>query len=213
MRWRRQALAHRVSWTRKGARMAEAQEIDRLQHEHAVLLRSHAAAQARCSALLRDQAELLRRMDAQLMRTRAALVRSETALAWEREDRAAIERSIPGLGRRVSLGRQVAALQTRVHDLMGELHRDALFTGRAAARAQPDEMPAELEASLAAADLVICQTGCLSHGDYWRVQDHCKRTGKVCMLVDRPDGLQIMRIHRSAGEKDAAELATVTDQR
>ena len=45
---------------------------------------------------------------------------------------------------------------------------------------------ADLDASLAAADLVICQTGCISHDDYWRVQDHCRRTGKPCILVDQP---------------------------
>ena len=43
-----------------------------------------------------------------------------------------------------------------------------------------------IAASLAAADLVICQTGCISHDDYWRVQDHCRRTGKPCILVDQP---------------------------
>lgn len=43
-----------------------------------------------------------------------------------------------------------------------------------------------LDASLAAADLVICQTGCISHDEYWRVQDHCRRTGKPCILVDQP---------------------------
>jgi hypothetical protein len=40
-----------------------------------------------------------------------------------------------------------------------------------------------LEASLVAADLVICQTGCVSHDAYWRVQDHCRRTGKPCVMV------------------------------
>jgi hypothetical protein len=43
-----------------------------------------------------------------------------------------------------------------------------------------------LEGSLAAADLVICQTGCVSHNAYWRVKDHCKRTGKRCVFVDNP---------------------------
>lgn len=43
-----------------------------------------------------------------------------------------------------------------------------------------------LDAHLAAADLVICQTGCISHDQYWRVQDHCRRTGKTCILVDQP---------------------------
>ena len=50
-----------------------------------------------------------------------------------------------------------------------------------------------LEASLVAADLVICQTGCVSHNAYWRVQDHCKRTGKQCVLVDQPQALHFVR--------------------
>ncbi|MFZ6846226.1 DUF2325 domain-containing protein [Undibacterium sp. RuTC16W] len=49
-----------------------------------------------------------------------------------------------------------------------------------------EDNPALLGASLAAADLVICQTGCVSHGAYWRVKDHCKRTGKPCVFVDKP---------------------------
>ncbi|OZI46113.1 DUF2325 domain-containing protein [Bordetella genomosp. 5] len=57
----------------------------------------------------------------------------------------------------------------------------------------------DLEACLDAADLVICQTGCVSHGDFWRVQDHCKRHGKQCLLVDDPTALddtrQVVRLH------------------
>jgi hypothetical protein len=43
-----------------------------------------------------------------------------------------------------------------------------------------------LEASLAAADVVICQTGCISHSAYWRVKDYCKRNGKRCVFIDNP---------------------------
>jgi hypothetical protein len=43
-----------------------------------------------------------------------------------------------------------------------------------------------LDTSLAAADLVICQTGCISHQAYWRVKDFCKRNGKRCVFVDNP---------------------------
>ncbi len=43
-----------------------------------------------------------------------------------------------------------------------------------------------LEAGLSAADVVICQTGCISHDAYWRVKDHCKRHGKQCLYVDNP---------------------------
>ena len=44
----------------------------------------------------------------------------------------------------------------------------------------------QLESTLAAADLVICQAGCVSHDAYGRVKDHCKRTGKRCMFVRKP---------------------------
>lgn len=49
-----------------------------------------------------------------------------------------------------------------------------------------EESAARLDATLAAADLVICQTGCISHNAYWRVKDYCKRTGKQCVFVENP---------------------------
>jgi hypothetical protein len=55
------------------------------------------------------------------------------------------------------------------------------------------QYPATLEASLVAADLVICQTGCVSHDAYWRVQDHCRRTGKQCVLVNQPQAMLFVR--------------------
>ncbi len=49
-----------------------------------------------------------------------------------------------------------------------------------------EHRPAQLEPQLAAADLVICQTGCISHDAYWRVKDHCKRHHKRCVFVETP---------------------------
>ena len=43
------------------------------------------------------------------------------------------------------------------------------------------------------ADLVICQTGCISHSAYWRVKDHCKRHGKRCVFVDNPSVSSLVR--------------------
>jgi ribosomal protein S4 len=57
-----------------------------------------------------------------------------------------------------------------------------------------------LDASLAAADLVICQTGCISHSAYWRVKDYCKRTGKRCVFIDNPSASSLAR-----GLKEVAE--------
>ena len=50
-----------------------------------------------------------------------------------------------------------------------------------------------LDATLAAADLVICQAGCISHGAYWRVKEHCKRTGKRCVFVESPSAAGLKR--------------------
>ncbi|MET3497792.1 DUF2325 domain-containing protein [Variovorax boronicumulans] len=58
-----------------------------------------------------------------------------------------------------------------------------------------------LEAGLRAADLVICQTGCVSHGAYWRVQDHCRRTGKPCVLVGEPQPMLFVRQQPAVTEK------------
>jgi hypothetical protein len=46
--------------------------------------------------------------------------------------------------------------------------------------------PRRLDAQLAAADLVVCQSGCLNHNAYARVKAHCKRSGKPCVYLDKP---------------------------
>jgi hypothetical protein len=56
-----------------------------------------------------------------------------------------------------------------------------------------EDSTARLDVTLAMADLVICQTGCISHDAYWRVKDHCKRTGKRCVFVDTPSATGLRR--------------------
>ena len=50
-----------------------------------------------------------------------------------------------------------------------------------------------LDATLSAADLVICQTGCVSHDAYWRVKEHCKRHGKRCVFIENPGSASLKR--------------------
>ncbi|WP_225976114.1 DUF2325 domain-containing protein, partial [Paracidovorax avenae] len=69
----------------------------------------------------------------------------------------------------------------------------ACDAGQAGAASSLPGDAAAFEASLRAADFVICQTGCVGHDDYWRVQDHCRRTGKPCVLVDQPQVVHVMR--------------------
>lgn len=56
-----------------------------------------------------------------------------------------------------------------------------------------EDNAARLATTLSAADLVICQTGCISHSAYWRVKDHCKRTGKRCIFVENPSSAGLAR--------------------
>jgi len=50
-----------------------------------------------------------------------------------------------------------------------------------------------LDAVLTAADLVVCQTGCMSHNAYWRVKDFCKRHSKQCVFVENPSTSSLAR--------------------
>lgn len=56
-----------------------------------------------------------------------------------------------------------------------------------------EDNSSQLDATLAAADLVICQSGCISHNAYWRVKDHCKRTGKQCVFIETPSRAALER--------------------
>ena len=195
-------------------------DMDLVIGEHHALLRHCGQIQARCSNLVQTQATTIQHLQAQVMRLRAAVIARDTALAWAREDRAELEASIPGLPKRVVLARRVEALLARLQDVMrerfhwqqtGPAQRLAASTlGRPEDVAPVDDL-ASLENSLVAADLVICQTGCLSHGAYWRVQDHCQRTGKTCVLVEQPDAVRIVHIHNPLTHEAAADAASSLD--
>lgn len=219
-----------------------------LDREHRALLAQYGEIQKRCSTVIAVQAAEISRLQSQAVRLRAAAMVRETALAWEREDRQAVEAAIPGLPKRLTLARRVEWLMGRVHDLQGlvrerlgrqkntaapatlaaalsasqataALHEKSVLcvgeqgAGTTAARRVVEmagghflhhagddlQDAAALEASLVAADLVICQTGCVSHDAYWRVQDHCRRTGKQCVLVGQPQAMQFVRSRQAPG--------------
>ncbi|MBV8033603.1 DUF2325 domain-containing protein [Roseateles sp.] len=70
-----------------------------------------------------------------------------------------------------------------------------------------EHRPAQLEPQLAAADLVICQTGCISHDAYWRVKDHCKRHHKKCLYLESPSASGLRRALGSLSAGERAEAA------
>jgi len=184
--------------------------------EHAVLLRAYARVQERCSRLLAEQAALVERLEAQVVRLRGALVARDSAIAMVREELAARAAGGDALPKRLHA---LLSPGSRRHEMppMSEAPADlrekaVLCVGReeeAPSLARQlveiaggrylhhdggdDADDPALEAGLRAADLVICQTGCVSHGAYWRVQDHCRRTGKPCVLVGEPQPMLFVR--------------------
>lgn len=188
--------------------------------EHAVLLRAYARVQERCSRLLVEQAARVERLEAQIVRLRGALVARDSAIAIVREELAARAAVGGALPKRLST---LLSPGSRRHLRQPQAQPQAKVPADLRAKAvlcvgQEDEAPSlarqlveiaggrylhhdggdhaddpALEASLRAADLVICQTGCVSHGAYWRVQDHCRRTGKPCVLVGEPQPMLFVR--------------------
>jgi len=152
---------------------------------------------------LKSRAELARVSEQQISRIHElerALLRSQQETERERRRADAAERSaadslatgmaadpaapvpVPRLDDRAVLcvgGRQASVpVYRRLIERVGGrfLHHDG----------GDEDSAAKLDATLDSADLVICQTGCISHDAYWRVKDHCKRTGKRCVFVEKP---------------------------
>lgn len=159
-----------------------------LVQEHGVLLRHYGEAQRRCSAQARCQSREIERLQGQLIIERAKVIVRDSLLAWEREDRDELLDTIADLS-----GSDAGASPQDI--LPAHIH--GLAQTEASVLRAPHADPGWLEHSLRCADLVICQTGCVSHGAFWRVADHCKRTGKACVLVEQPGALNIVRLHPS----------------
>jgi hypothetical protein len=67
-----------------------------------------------------------------------------------------------------------------------------------------EESKHRIDAALSAADIVICQAGCISHNAYWRVKEQCKRTGKLCMFVKSSGLSSFGKVLDEARKKTAA---------
>jgi hypothetical protein len=72
-----------------------------------------------------------------------------------------------------------------------------------------------IDAALAAADLVVCQAGCISHNAYWRVKEQCKRSGKPCVFVRGAGVTSFGRVVGAAGagneESGVDRLSSATE--
>lgn len=168
-------------------------EIEQLRREHGALLLNYREVQQRCSAQIQSLARQVQTLSQQLVRTRAQLIARDSALAWERELRQTLVAQ--------QLTAWLSSPSTAVQPV-------SLFNQTTLAPQDDDQLEQQLlENSLQAADLVICQSGCISDGAFWRVQDHCKRTGKPCVLLDAAsNALHVAQLH-SGMEDDSPQPA------
>jgi hypothetical protein len=201
-RWTQQSAEH--------ARRAEAQsaELVRLRAELlgrdtiiATLQEDLAALEAAVPALrtrdeLTRQIERIQDLERALLRARHELQRerhraneavetparpAESSQGAERVEETLADRSVLCVGGRPA---SLPAYRRLVEDVGGRfLHHDG----------GEEDKVTRLDTTLDSADIVICQTGCISHNAYWRVKDHCKRTGKRCLFVDNPSSASLRR--------------------
>jgi hypothetical protein len=161
------ALRTRDELTRQVAR-----QIERIQDLERALLRSrHEMERERHRA--EDAIETLR--------AQAAARPAEVADRVERLEESLADRAVLCVGGRPA---SLPAYRRLVEGVGGHfLHHDG---------GEEDKLT-RLDTTLDSADIVICQTGCISHNAYWRVKDHCKRTGKRCLFVDNPSSASLRR--------------------
>ncbi|UXH77557.1 DUF2325 domain-containing protein [Roseateles amylovorans] len=148
-----------------------------------------------------QQAEREQRRAAELQQMLEAMEAQQRQLPTP--DSASAEPSLPSLDERAVLcvgGRPaVVPIYRQLIERTGGrfLHHDG----------GEEDAVTKLDASLAAADLVICQTGCISHDAYWRVKDHCKRHGKKCLYLESPSASGLRRALGSLGSEEQAGAA------
>ncbi|ANH70647.1 hypothetical protein ABE85_17125 [Mitsuaria sp. 7] len=137
-----------------------------------------------------------------LVQSERQLTQQQTQTAQQAESQAGAEGALPSLDERSVLcvgGRPaVVPIYRQLIERTGGrfLHHDG----------GEEDAVSKLDASLAAADLVICQTGCISHDAYWRVKDHCKRHNKKCVYIESPSASGMRRALGSLGVEEHAEV-------
>lgn len=139
------------------------QEFSSLMREHRALVRTYGQVQLRCSAQLQAQAVAIAQLQAQVVRLRAQVLLRDTARAWG-----------------VPAHREGA----RTH-ASGAPAGDGCPPGRALPLSAEAEAPGP--GALQAAERVLCQVACLSHGGFWRQDDLCRRSGRACVMPAPPE--------------------------
>jgi len=133
--------------------------------EHVVLCRAYGAAQERCSRIMAQQQVEIDRLQAQVLRLRAAVVVRDTALALEREQAAqrTLEAAVPQ-----ATQTHPAALSLKVRMRTWQWLQPSWRQGGAAPEPARDALGVgQRRARLAATELLGCQGSWLGPGVDW----------------------------------------------
>lgn len=131
--------------------------------EFLILLRHLALVQQRIDQQLRSQQQEIGALQQALMQSRAARIIDLSRRSWLAQPASTN-----------ALSEKPAPKVVAPPALIGSLRQKL----RAA------ELDTRKTIGALAAEVIICQTGCLSHEAYWRVQEYCRRHGKRCLLLE-----------------------------
>ncbi len=200
-------------------------------NEHGVLARELARLQERCTRVMAEKLAEIDALNAQLLRLRAVSIARQSQTAFLADDLARLEAqnaqlrqqlteawALRGLGddadqpaplapQHGGAPRQKTILCVGGRNANMPSYREVIEkAGGQFAHHDGglEDRQGALDDVLAAADLVICQTGCISHNAYWRVKDFCKRTGKQCVFVENPSMSSLSRTLRQISADDLA---------
>ena len=157
-------------------------------------------AQGQTAALARERDTLAAERDA-LERLLLVAESDEAACDGECDgcDNRAAGRCVLCVGGRTALLSQYRALAERLGIRL--IHHDGGL----------EESLSRLPELINGADAVLCPTDCVSHAAYYKLKQHCKRTGKTCLLFEGAgvSGFAVALARLSAGQASIAGHETI----
>ncbi|QTD44351.1 DUF2325 domain-containing protein [Ottowia testudinis] len=171
-------------------REAQFDLAQRLRHEHAALRERAETLDLRVNTLTERNTELQRQYaEAQVQQAELheELLGAESALALLLDDapQAPCAQDCP-VPPRLS-GRCVLCIGGRQNLVQGYRRLVEAHEGRFMHHdGGQEESLHRIDAIVSGVDAVVCQSGCVSHGAYWKIKDACKKLGKPCVFVASP---------------------------
>ncbi len=209
----RELEAAQAQLARYARLQTEFEQAQRLRQEHQALVEHTQSLAARIDTLTGRNDDLQRShqsSERQLSEAREQLRASEDALALLFADSpvAADACRLPGPAQPRLSGRCVLCIGGRQGLVHGYRRLVEALEGRFLHHDGGLEQSLHrLHAIVAGADAVICQSGCVSHGAYWKIKDACKKLGKPCVFVQSPGIVSFARTLETLSTQDQAAAA------